>query len=104
MDGTHVYRGRLFIEARDCLGTTSSVDVIEGDEPANDCPAKCVAQRRAEGGRAIYVSTTCGAAPLDFDLSGSDPACPAALAAHTRNDTCSSDGGSSNPIVDASME
>jgi hypothetical protein len=100
VDGTHIYRGRLFVEARNCLGTTSSVDVVEGDEPptGTECAPACLAQRRAEGGRTIYVSTMCGPYPFDFDTSGSDPACGAALAALGRDDTCLSDGGSTAPV------
>ena len=55
-DGTHVYVGRLYVEGRDCLGTSSSVDVVSGDDPGT-CDAICMIQPRAEGGRAVYVST-----------------------------------------------
>lgn len=96
-DGTHVYVGRLFLEARDCLGTTSSVDVIAGDDPGT-CDAVCLLQPRAEGGRAVYVSTMCPPYPApDFDVSGTDPVCVRALAALARNDTCLSDGGTTRP-------
>lgn len=100
-DGTHIYTGRLYLEARDCLGTPSSVDVVDGNEPGT-CAPTCLVQRRAEGGRVIYVSTMCAPYPFDFDTSGSDPRCPAALASFARNDTCFSDGGSSAPALDAS--
>jgi len=95
-DASHVYQGRLYVEARDCLGTTSSVDVVEGDDPGS-CAPTCLLQRRPDGGRVLYVSTMCGPYPFDFDVSGADPKCPAALAAFGRNDTCLSDGGSSAP-------
>lgn len=95
-DPSHVYEGRLFLEARDCLGTTASVDVVEGDMPGN-CGPTCLTQPSSDGGRAIYVSTMCGPYPFGFDASASDPACPRALAALERNDTCLVDGGSSSP-------
>lgn len=96
-DPSHVYEGRLFVERRGCLGTTASVDVVEGD-PAGDCGPTCLAQPHNDGGRSIYVSRMCGPFPFGFDPSGSDPACPAALAALERNDTCLVDGGSTHPL------
>jgi hypothetical protein len=60
----------------------------------------CLVQRRADAGRAIYVATMCPPYPaaVDFDPSGTDPACAPALAALARNDTCATDGGSANPL------
>ncbi|MDB4941846.1 MAG: hypothetical protein JWP97_1380 [Labilithrix sp.] len=104
-DGTHVYQGRLYVEARDCLGTLSSVDVVGGDE-TGECAPVCMVQPRAEGGRAVYVATQCPPYPQpDFDFSGTDPACAKALAALTRDDTCVSDGGTTHPApADASAD
>jgi hypothetical protein len=104
-DGTHVYVGYLFVEARDCVGTSSSVDVVTGGDPG-DCAPICLLQHRAEGGRAVYVATMCAPYPagVEFDTSGTDPACPAALAALARGDTCLSDGGDTHPLPDAAAE
>lgn len=100
-DGTHVYQGRLYVEARNCLGTTSSIDVVSGDVPG-ECSPICVRQSLAEGGRAIYVATMCPPYPgPGFDTAGTDPACTPALAALARGDTCLSDGGSTHPVPDA---
>lgn len=97
-EGTHVYQARFYLEARDCLGTPSSIDVISGEEPGF-CEPICLRQIRADGGRAIYASTVCPPYPgPDFDKSGGDPACPAALAALARGDTCLTDGGSTRPV------
>lgn len=98
-DGTHVYIGRFYLEKRGCLGTTSSLDVLEGD-PTGECAPVCLIQRRADAERSVYVATMCPPypAPVDFDTSGSDPVCPAALAALARNDTCATDGGSAHPL------
>ena len=95
-DPSHVYEGRLFLEHRQCLGTTASVDVVEGDAPG-DCGPTCLTHPQSDGGRAIYVSRMCAPYPFGFDASGADPACPSALAAFERNDTCFADGGSSKP-------
>ena len=97
-DGTHVYVGRLYVEARDCLGTSSSVDVVSGDDPGT-CAPICLVQKRAEGGKAVYVATMCPPYPsgVEFDPAGTDPACPKALDALSRGDTCLSDGGTTHP-------
>ena len=106
-DGTHVYIGRIFLEARDCVATTSSVDVVSGETPG-ECSPICMLQPRAEGGRTVYVATMCPPLPApDFDLSGRDPVCVRALAALARNDTCLSDGGTTSPrppVADASAD
>ena len=83
------------------------MDVTSGDDPGT-CGAICLLQRRAEGGRAVYVSTMCPPYPAsEFDLSGKDPVCARALAALARNDTCLSDGGTTRPlppVADASAD
>lgn len=95
-DPTHVYQGRAWIEERQCLSATSSVDVVEGDPPGN-CNATCLTQAHTDGGRSIYVSPMCAPYPFMFDAAGNDPQCPPALAALVRDDTCKGDGTSSNP-------
>lgn len=95
-DRSHPYLGRLYVEQRDCLGTTASIDVVEGDLPGG-CEPACLAQPLEDGGRSIYVATMCPPYPFGFDAGGADPACPAALAALARRDTCFVDGGSSSP-------
>jgi hypothetical protein len=95
-DPSHIFEGRLFIQDRGCLGTTSSVDVVEGERPG-ECGPTCLAQPNDDGGRAVYVATMCGPYPYRFDAAGTDPLCPSALAALARNDTCLLNGGSSSP-------
>jgi len=104
-DPTHIYQGRAWIEGRQCLGTTSSVDVVEGDPPAQ-CGPTCLTQPHTDGGRAVYVSTMCAPYPFMFDAAGGDPQCAPALAALARDDTCNVDGTSSNPLppADAAVE
>jgi hypothetical protein len=100
-DGTHVYIGQLYVEARHCLGTTSSVDVVSGDDPGN-CDPICIHQNLHDGGHAIYVATMCPPYPgPDFDTTGTDPQCPLALAALKRSDICLTDGGSTAPVVES---
>lgn len=92
---SHIYQGRVYLEDRDCLGTTSVVDVVEGADPGTCAPVCLVGKQ--DGARAVYASTMCPPYPKFFDTSGSDVACPRALSALSRADTCFADGGSSNP-------
>jgi hypothetical protein len=104
-DPSHIFEGRAYIVTRDCLGTTSSVDVVEGDKPTKICAPTCLAQGHPDGGRTLYVATMCPPYPFQFDASGSDPVCPTALAAFGRDDTCNVDGKtSSHPIPDAATD
>jgi hypothetical protein len=96
---SHLYTGRFFSESRGCLGTESSIDVVE-DETPGSCAPVCLVRAKdpnADGGRSVYVSTMCSPYPKGFDTSGADPACARALDALSRNDTCLSDGGSTHP-------
>lgn len=103
-DPSHTYLGRLFVEDRSCLGPTRAIDVVEGETPGS-CDPKCLLQPLSDGGRALYVGTMCGPYPYGFDVSGADPGCPAALAAHARRDTCLADGGSTSPApADAAVD
>jgi hypothetical protein len=97
-DGTHVYVGRFYLEARECLGTSSSLDAISGDDPGT-CAPICLVQKRAEAGKAIYVAPMCPPYPagVEFDTTGTDALCPKALDALARGDTCLSDGGTTHP-------
>jgi hypothetical protein len=98
-DPSHVYEGRLYLPARDCLGTPSSVDVVEGDRPEGNCASVCLVQPRGDAGSAFYVSTMCPPFPFGFDSTGTDPVCAPALAAFARNSTCLLDGGASAPLA-----
>jgi hypothetical protein len=103
-DPSHIFEGREFVDARDCVGTTSIVDVVEGEKPVQICAPICLSQGHPDGGRTLYVSTMCAPYPFQYDAAGTDPACPAALAAFGRDDTCNADGTSTHPIQDAAAE
>jgi hypothetical protein len=95
---THVYSGRLYVEDRDCVATTSSIEVVEGDPAPDTCAPACLVQRTTpDGTRPVYVSKMCPPVPFGFDTDAKDPRCAPALAAFERNDTCFTDGGSSAP-------
>jgi hypothetical protein len=99
-ESSHVYEGRLYHEDRHCLATTSSVDVVAGDRPG-DCAPTCLLQPLRDGGRSVYVATMCGPYPVGLRITN-EPPCDEALAALSRRDTCKADGGSTNPVPDAS--
>lgn len=97
-ENTHVYTGRLYVEGRDCLATTSSIEVVEGDLPGS-CPPVCLVQRTTPDRKTTaYVSTMCAPYPFGFDTDGADPRCAPALAALARGDTCLADGTSTAPL------
>jgi hypothetical protein len=91
---SHLFIADLYESAMGCLDPGTAVDVADG--PPNDltCDAACAIQPQ-EGG--IYVTSQCPPYPLGWDMSGTDPSCPAALMAHGRGDFCV-DGGSTNPL------
>lgn len=95
---SHVYAGRLYREARDCVDTTTSIDVVDGPEPGV-CAPTCLLgpAATASAPRPVYVSTMCAPYPPLFDSSQTAAVCAAALAAASRGDTCTGDAGSSNP-------
>jgi hypothetical protein len=99
-ESSHVYEARLYDEARRCLATTSSVDVVTGDRPGT-CAPTCFVQPLRDGGRSIYVSTMCGPYPFGFRVT-TEPPCDEAIAALSRDDTCKADGTSTHPQPDAS--
>lgn len=104
-DASHVFAAREYVGARDCLDVTSSVDVVAGDDPG-DCSPTCMLLPNDDAGDSVFVTTMCPPFPFGADTTGTDPACPKALAAFDRNDTCTSDGGSTHPapVADAGSD
>jgi hypothetical protein len=99
---SHIYRGRPYDIARDCLDDTGSVDVVSGPDTSLGCDPTCLISTLPEAGDVVFASTQCPPFPEFFDVSGKDPRCAKAIAAVNRSDICNDDGGgSSNPIVDA---
>jgi hypothetical protein len=96
---SHIYAGELYHADRDCVDNTSAIDVVDGPEPANCAPTCLAAPTADDGGRgALYVSSMCAPFPPSLDSSGNAPGCANALAAAARNDTCTGDAGSTNPL------
>ena len=88
---SHLYLGRFYAADRKCLGTTSSVDVVEGAETGTCSPVCLIKDTN------VYVGVSCPPLPPGYDASGTSPVCSEALAAASRDDTCLADGGSTHP-------
>jgi hypothetical protein len=96
-EGTYLFLGRRYAPDRDCLQTTTAVDVLSGSDPG-DCATRCVSAPLGDGGadRDTYLTTMCP--PLPHGIEPSDDAvCARATAALARKDTCLADGGSTAP-------
>jgi hypothetical protein len=92
--GAYLYTGNLYDPQNDCLGTLMGLDVLEGTDPGATCGAKCIAAKNAtDGGAEVFISTMCGPAPYNADVSGSSPLCAPALAAEARGAYCATDSG-----------
>jgi hypothetical protein len=96
---SHVYTGRSYDPARDCLGETTTIDVVKGADSSFACDAVCMFAS-GEGGGAYYISNECPPFPLFFSVNPPDATCAKALAAAARGDACFGDGGSANPAHD----
>ena len=92
--GAYLYDGHLYDPQNDCLSGVMGLDVLEGTDPGSSCGAKCIAAKNAtDGGSQVFVSTMCGPAPYNADVSGSSPLCAPALAAQARGAFCPTDAG-----------
>jgi hypothetical protein len=86
--GAYLYTGNRYDPQNDCLSTLMGLDVEEGTDPGSSCGAKCIAAKDVDGGAAVFISTMCGPAPYNADVSGSSPLCAPALAAQSRGAYC----------------
>lgn len=115
VDQTYLFLGRRYAPGRDCLDTTTAMDVMAGADPGN-CEARCVSGLAAldaspalpsasgDGGKDIYVTVMCPPLPHGVDaVDPNQPACVKALAALARKNTCLGDGGVTAPL-DASSD
>lgn len=107
--GTYVYRGRKYDPEKQCLEAIRSLDVIDSKTEPALCAPVCLVQTAYDGGRAVYVSSTCPPYPFGFDTTGKDPMCVPALTAADRVGGClpaPPDGGRDGAPepVDASLD
>jgi len=94
----YVYTVGLYNPQLDCIIDFEGIDVIEGNDPGSTCTPKCIVGQDVDGDTLVSATTECGPPPYGFDVSGSNPLCPNAMAALTRSDYCLDGGGSSNPL------
>ena len=97
--GTHVLTGQLYEAARDCVDPTTSIDVVDGENPGSGCAPTCVVTPAGQNGSGagVYVTTMCAPYPPLDDTSGTVAGCAGAFAALARGDTCLPDGTSASP-------
>jgi hypothetical protein len=94
----YLYYANAYEPALGCLDTTAPLDVFSGSDPGSTCDPKCLAGVDSDGSVIVYTSTMCGPPPVAADTSGTNPLCPAALAARGRGDFCLDGGGSTSPL------
>jgi hypothetical protein len=100
-NASHVLAGQEYLEARDCMGPKTAIDVASGPDPGT-CAPTCILQPN-DAGTLAFITTTCPPYSPEFDTTGKDPRCQKALAALGRDDECDSDGGSTHPL-DAGLD
>ena len=95
----HIFRGRKYHEDEACLEKPGAVDIVSGNDPGEGCPVGCLVRNERDGGRSVYLATTCPPYPPDFARSDETEVCKAASRALAKNVACTDAGA---PKVDAS--
>jgi hypothetical protein len=96
---SHPYSARQYVPDRDCVLNPIAIDVVSGPMPGDCTPACLVGSGTFQDGSInTWVSKMCPPLPRSFDTTGANPVCGKALAAFAREDYCTTDGGSTNPI------
>jgi hypothetical protein len=81
---SHVYVASLYEADSNCLEPSTSLGFIDTPNGDLDCAPTCIVfppSPAIGGNERVYVSSMCGPYPTNADVSGTDPGCPAALAA-----------------------
>jgi hypothetical protein len=93
---SHVYVAALYNPTSACFGPSVSLGYIDTSDGNFDCAPTCIVNDSPPGGGShlVYVSTMCGPYP-NYDLSQTDPACAAALAAWPAEEAALANGTSS---------
>lgn len=89
----HIFRGRKYDVDNGCLAVPTAVDVVEGADPGEGCPLGCLLRTEEDGGKSVYIATTCPPYPPDFARADETPICQDARLAATQKYFCSTDAG-----------
>jgi hypothetical protein len=90
---SHIYAGRRYDPVGHCVDLTSSIDVVDGNDPGATCAPTCLLSPPTKTGETtVYVSRECPPYPPLFDTSGQSPTCADALRAYEAPIACI-DGG-----------
>jgi hypothetical protein len=75
------YSAQEYDPDADCLYPGTVIDVVPGaPDDAGGCDAICITDLDGD----VYYATQCPPLPIEFNLSGDDPACKQAFAARCR--------------------
>lgn len=92
---SHVYLAAPYHAAADCFGPSAPLGQVPTPDGALDCAPTCLVLVAPGEPANAYVSTMCCPYPAGYDTSGTDPVCPAALAAWPAEQTAAAGGWSS---------
>jgi hypothetical protein len=101
-DASFVYTARPYDRAGMCLEPYVELELIPGAGGGDACtspeagPAGPGVACLVSSSGALYVSTVCPPYPPDYDASGKDPACPAAIAALMNGVSCAASDAASD--------
>jgi hypothetical protein len=104
----HLLYGQEYDTQNMCLLPTTSIDVVDGPDPGESCPAECITAT-LDGQNSVYITTTCPPyAPYPSETQPqphgpSDP-CTAAFNAYKAQVECGPDGGAPEGGLDAATD
>lgn len=111
-DAGFVYTARAYDAAGLCVGPYVELEWVQGGGGGIDCPpapspgsSAGIACLVSPSG-AVYASQVCAPYPPDYDTSGTNPACPAAIAALAKEKECGAGdaGGDAPPLHEGAMD
>jgi hypothetical protein len=92
---SHVYVAAQYSPAGACFGPSVSLAQVDTPTGDLDCAPTCLVLTAPGGSTDIYVSTMCGPYPATYDVTQTDPGCPAALGAWPAEESALLDGTNS---------
>ena len=101
----HLLYGQEYDTQYMCMQPETSIDVVNGSDPGQNCPAECITAT-LDGQDYVYITTTCPPyAPYPAEslaqVHGPSDPCKAAFAAYDGKVECGPDGGPPEGGLDA---
>jgi hypothetical protein len=94
----HLLYGQEYEPTGACLAPAQAIDDVAGPDPGT-CAPRCLQAATADGGPAMFITTTCPPYPSYLALVAQDAGtsagdlCKAAFAAYASDSVCGSDAG-----------